>query len=407
MREKDKFNHNYFPLLRTKAGELWALGNLSQSDRNLVNPIFEVVPDIFKKKRSPEKAPENLLFPDTWGSQTSKCPAGVLAEWSKRIAVACALSRPATIDCRLLNGEDFSIGGEHPLRPLSYQIYDLGCDVIPVTSIKMPAALNAAVAKVVKKVGAGICLRVDLESLKDPQLFDMLKPLLLDLDVKEREVDLVIDLGSIENSTPPSLSSLLAKIPAPAGWRNITVLAGSFPKDLSGFDANTENELPRKEWCWYEQEILSLVSERAPSFGDYTIQHGQYLKPREGVPNTSASLRYTSDDHWVIMRGEGIRNKNGPGMDGYVGNAKMLVERDEWCHREFSIGDEFISDIASQNEKTGSIGNWVAATLNHHLVFAARQVQAFHVGVTEVERPIPSSTIRTTKSAKRSDILEH
>jgi mannose-6-phosphate isomerase-like protein (cupin superfamily) len=41
--------------------------------------------------------------------------------------------------------------------------------------------------------------------------------------------------------------------------------------------------------------------------------------------NISASIRYTTDDYWVIMRGEGLRNKGGAGYDQYPANAELLM----------------------------------------------------------------------------------
>jgi hypothetical protein len=88
----------------------------------------------------------------------------------------------------------------------------------------------------------------------------------------------------------------------------------------------------------------------------------------------SASIRYTSDDYWVIMRGEGVLNDDGPGYDGYLGNAMLLVERDEFCGADFSAGDQYIQHMSMQSDKPGSAQTWIRAAINHHITFTARQI---------------------------------
>lgn len=90
--------------------------------------------------------------------------------------------------------------------------------------------------------------------------------------------------------------------------------------------------------------------------------------------NPSASLRYTADDCWVVMRGEGIMNDSGPGRRGYLGNAMLLVERSEFGGVEFSAGDSYIETMSRQDRKTGSPETWIRAAINHHLTFTARQI---------------------------------
>ena len=90
--------------------------------------------------------------------------------------------------------------------------------------------------------------------------------------------------------------------------------------------------------------------------------------------NPSASIRYTSDEHWVVMRGEGLRNKGGTGHVQYPANAELLTLRPEYCGQYFSFGDNYIYEISLNKGKTGNPRTWVTAGVNHHLTFAVRQI---------------------------------
>lgn len=129
------------------------------------------------------------------------------------------------------------------------------------------------------------------------------------------------------------------------------------------------------DWRVWHREVTdpSQSLPRRPSYSDYTIQHAIYSEP-QGPLNISASIRYTSGDYWVIMRGEGLRNADGPGYAQYPANALLLTARNEFCGADFSYGDEYIRDIALQNKKTGSPETWLRAGINHHLTFVVRQI---------------------------------
>lgn len=91
--------------------------------------------------------------------------------------------------------------------------------------------------------------------------------------------------------------------------------------------------------------------------------------------NVSASIRYTTDDHWLVMRGEGLLNKDGAGHAQYPANAQMLMERPEFCGRDFSFGDNYIYERPVKIDQPGIPRNWVTVGVNHHLTFVVRQIE--------------------------------
>lgn len=62
------------------------------------------------------------------------------------------------------------------------------------------------------------------------------------------------------------------------------------------------------------------------------------------------------------------------GFKQYPANAFLLSERPEFCGTAFSYGDQYISEIASQSERTGNAETWLRAGVNHHLTFVVRQI---------------------------------
>lgn len=139
--------------------------------------------------------------------------------------------------------------------------------------------------------------------------------------------------------------------------------------------------LPRLDWrAWRDQVTVQPPLPRLPAFGDYTVQHPVFREPGFGL-NFSASIRYTAEDDFVVMRGEGVRNDDGPGYSQWPANAMMLCERPEFRGESFSAGDRYIKEMSAEVEKngsgrTGGPGTWLQAAFNHHLTLTVRQISS-------------------------------
>ncbi len=213
--------------------------------------------------------------------------------------------------------------------------------------------------------------------MNQPTLPVRLQELLDFLELEPGEADLILDLQMTDGSGV-SLPGICDGLPSLHQWRTFTVASGAFPKDLRGFQVG-QHVLARSDWHnWRDGVTNSGALSRLPSFSDYTIQHPIFGEPPE-FPNTSASVRYTHYDYWVIMRGEGLRNDNGPGFDQYPANALLLCERDEFCGAAFSYGDAYIHGIAEQTTQTGGLKTWLRAGINHHMTLVVRQIASLFV----------------------------
>ncbi len=183
-----------------------------------------------------------------------------------------------------------------------------------------------------------------------------------------------MDLGFATDSNP-SLDHIAGRLQSMEKWRSFTVVAGALPKDLVDFSVG-QHLVTRTEWRWWLAELTAHRTRRVriPTFGDYTIQHHIFSEPQAGM-NVSASIRYTTSDHWLVSRGEGLRNKNGPGYAQYPASAQLLCGQKEFCGPDFSYGDDYIFKMGSHQSLTpGSPETWLRAGINHHLTFVVRQI---------------------------------
>lgn len=359
------FDHkHYVPILRWKGGERAALQKLDPVDKAKMTPLLELIPvDFVPKKRDDPIDIDGVL---------RKKAEELNKYWGDALLF---------LDLRHLdqfNPTPLSSKGTHPLEFLNRELYSnqltflpSRASFIPVTGLNRSADYQAAVATIAKADRRGACIRLCLDDIQRPSFQNNLEHLLSYLGLRPEEVDLLVDYQVIENSSP-SYVSVCNRLPNLQRWRTFTISSGAFPVNLSGFEKNSQHELPRLDWLTWRNQVLQSLPRR-PSYSDYTIQHGIYSEPPRGA-NFSASIRYTTEEFWVIMRGEGVRNEDGPGYEGYLGNAMLLTDRAEFCGADFSYGDKYIKGMSLQSEKTGSAQTWIQAGINHHLTFVVRQI---------------------------------
>lgn len=296
-----------------------------------------------------------------------------LPDLVKRMA-DCWGDDPAFVELGLLDTGLRASDGRHPIDVVWEEAERYKLSLIPVTGLNRPNGFQQAVSRVVSSEGRGVGLRLVRDDLRRANLPEALESFAAQFDLRCDEIDLLVDLGIADFATP-SLVYVYSRLPRLEEWRSLTVLSGAFPKDLMGFTVG-QHLHPREEWMRWSKEATAPAPSvpRLPTFGDYTIQHAIYYEPPKGA-NVSASIRYTTDGHWLIMRGEGLRSKGSPGHAQYPANAELLCGSKEYCGPQFSYGDEYIWKVASREIlTTGSPETWLRAGINHHLTFVVRQI---------------------------------
>lgn len=351
------FNHkHYVPILKCRKAELSALRLLPREDKQNITPLIELSPNLLVFKRRKNLANRDLFL-----------------EVAKQIVINWGQS-PVFIAFDLIESLFPSPKGKHPISFLAESARIIRLPIIPVTYLRHSLNYGRALEIIVPTDKRGICIRLLQDDLRNPSLGKELKHLMAKLRLTPKQVDILVDLKLIDNSSM-KISEICNRIPSLASWRTFTVAGGAFPVDLSSIKKNSQYELSRDDWLyWFKQLKEGPVLPRRPTFSDYTIQHPIYIEPRTDRPNPSASIRYTSDICWVIMRGQALYGEGGPGHDQYWANARLLSKRKEFCGAGFSKGDEYIYEIGQQTKKKGSPQTWLRAGINHHITFVIRQL---------------------------------
>ena len=284
----------------------------------------------------------------------------------------CWSSRPAFVDTALLPSSMRGAGGRHPLLALAEYAAPRALAIVPVTGLDRDAAGRTAARDAARRLACGAAIRLRRPDFDRPDLDQRVAELCDFLGLRPEDVDLILDYGRTDPAAP-ALTTVLSRIPRLRQWRTFTAISGAFPKDLSGFSVG-EHDHPRADWVWWRDQVRPPRRlPRIPAYGDYTTQHPVFSEPPARA-NFSASIRYAAEEHWVVMRGEGVFKDDGPGFAQWPANAQLLCDREEFCGAEFSAGDGYIFETGQQIDKTGNAETWLSAAVNHHLVFTARQI---------------------------------
>jgi Beta protein len=279
------------------------------------------------------------------------------------------------LDACLLADEDL-IDDRHPLALILEGAAEQGLNVVPVTGLTRGEKYTEAVNEALDRDKRGACLRLEGEDLEEPeQLPTILTEALNVLSLSAGDVDLVVDLGAItaeQQWAGATVRLLLAALPQVSEWRTLTLIASSFPLDLSGVDAESVVPHPRAEWTtWRALYDRSHRIERVPTFGDYAISHPS---PREVDPRIiqrSAAIRYTVDDEFVLAKGRSIRQY---GADQHYDLAAQLVARPDFHGDGFSWGDSYIAARARREPGPGNGMTWRKAGTSQHLAFVTSRL---------------------------------
>jgi hypothetical protein len=129
------------------------------------------------------------------------------------------------------------------------------------------------------------------------------------------DVDLIVDLGAVEEMVVDGVAALttafLADVPKQQDWRTFTVSASAFPVSMGGVDRHSHDLVERSDWLAWRDHLYAARDTlvRLPTYSDYGIQHPLGV---EGfnfkLMQVSATIRYTKDEHWLLVKGESTRS---------------------------------------------------------------------------------------------------
>lgn len=252
----------------------------------------------------------------------------------------------------------------------------LGVKAVPVTGVNRSHKYQNAVMRAIQQDGRGVCVRVERELCHFPtSLARRLQDLIMTLDVRRDEVDVITDLGSIVsenvNELRMAVTSLISELPYTNDWRSISLAATAMPESVTRDMARLSiKRIERAERGLWTAIAGEHDLPRIPSFCDYGVTHPNYFDEDPREVTFGGKIRYTAGDAWVIVKGQKLEGAG----DQFHKLAQMLILEPEFCTSDFSWGDDSIAKCATLETGPGRLQDWIAFTTNHHLRFVTHQL---------------------------------
>jgi hypothetical protein len=353
------FDHrHYVPCIRWKLGEYQALLRLKLDVKDSVTPLIEI-PEIgwdFETEEDAKTIDEHL----------KKFATRFTDKWSHRWAF---------VDLKLIDPNERMVDGRHPLKFVFDDLRNKEGFAIPVTGLHRDNAYQDAVADAISRDRSGVCMRISIGDIASPDFQLRLDGLLEKLAVEPEKVHFVIDLEApkfepLEGFTKMVLA-MLKKVPHLEGWATYSVCGTSFPETMGQLSLGV-HIVKRYEWLFYKRLLKNLpVDERKPAFGDYAISHPNTKAIDMRFVKPAASIRYTIDDAWYIVKGPNVRDH---GTAQYVKYCAALLKSGSFSGSSFSAADEYLRKCALRQATPGRHPTWRWVGTNHHVEKAVSDI---------------------------------
>lgn len=359
--------HHYVPVIRASPADLRALGTVSVAMQRAMRPLIEVPPP-----------PVDPL------TQHAKYPvAEQLARRWTEIGRAWLSPAPIMLDLGLLDASS-ATGGNHVVTEALHLARQTSRRVVPVTAPERTPEFRTAVRQALEGDHEGLCFRINASHLRDAaHATALFSDELAFYGVPPSAVDVVVDARAVRrNLSSATLATrwraMLATVPTPTAWRSLSIVGTTRPSGLSGVrelqllpNASLAlARLARTEWTTWLAMIRSHsrgthVMARVPSFGDYVLVRPDFVPFDPRVLKPVAQIWYSRAGAWLVLRGRRIREY---GSVQYRRLARELVAQREFRDPTFSVGDQYISDVAARVEAPKSPGRWRESVVSHHLM---------------------------------------
>lgn len=269
--------------------------------------------------------------------------------------------------------------GSQPLDAAANFAREQGLGIIPVTGLDRSTEYQAAAARIHERDRRGLALRLSTEEIDPETISDSIDEFLESASVAAGDVDLIVDEGAVmggnEALLAQGLRSVIGTFPLLTQWRSITLAGSAFPADTRQVGRDSVVRIPRVEWTiWRSLVERSAGLHRLLHFGDYGVNHPAPSDIDPRIMRMSANLRYTTSDHWLIVKGRSVRDF---GFEQMHGICEELCRRPEYCGPNYSWGDQWVEGCATKRERTGNATTWRTVGTSHHLAFALDQLASF------------------------------
>ena len=361
-----QFDHkHYVPCLRWKQGEYQAVHRFSNTVKASFTPLIEV-PEIgwdFEKRKERKTIDEHL---DPFAKRVAN-------KWGKD---------PCFVDLHYIDPSERMQGGSHPVRFIFNELRKENCFAVPSIYLDSNEKYKKEIKAILDEDKNRLCLRISLKQTTEQTLKDDIDSIIGGLKIKLDKIHLILDMDT-PNFVPLDgfsklLKTILSGLPYLNEWKTFSLLGTSFPETMGGIQKGAAL-LPRCEWQLYKKIIKDFEREklRVPTFGDYAIQHPNILKLDMRLINPSATIRYTTEDNWLIIKGKGTRVKDG--FKQFRDLSKKLISTHYYCGSDFSYGDNYIEKCAHGKASTGTLMTWRQVGTNHHIQKVIKDISNYYV----------------------------
>lgn len=333
----------FVPIIKWKAGEKNGLLNLSESVKDSIIPLIEIV---------------DYCEPDKFSEEIKNY-----------------FNRPVYIDTIISEDEYRS-----DLKNLIISTSSLGINCIPVLYPTDLEDYFNIFNEISSKVAIKIELPLDLEldSIKDLIEYAV-------TNIKENNlIDIILDVDNIENSRDASnkyhhivdalntLKNYLSYIDS------IIIASTSFPKDISKIQSDSESKFKRFDILVYTKIIENNTFQDFKdiiAYSDYGVT--RYQDPDIDFSKISSpiisKIRYTTYNDYVMLKGKNKNITNPTGIK-FPDLAARLVKKPYYFGSTFSFGDSEIFKRANGTLGPGNGTNWVTIAVNHHITVVVKQL---------------------------------
>lgn len=332
----------YIPILKLKTAELDATKQLSDSDKEQIIPLFEVVPGNEKEDKAKIEA-EKLL-------------------------VSCGDSTAFMLDTSLLFPKDYRLKYIRSFVKYSSDLYLKYFFVFSIYDIDL-------IKKVTNKEDK-ICIRITIDDLEDKELVKKALDTIRET-INSNNLRILIDLKEkISADNYKIAKDFIKDICKNDDHCFLAIASGAFPKDMSKISIMSpleEQRIQRDDYINWKNIIKNDPSTNMVIYSDYTIRHPVYDQSIEHY-SSSATIKYTTRNYWQILKGQVNKNQH------YIANAQLLINNtNEYFGEKHCKGDAFIKDKASQDInaekiKPGNAKQWLCAGITHHIKTTIEQI---------------------------------
>ncbi|MGG9998968.1 beta family protein [Pseudovibrio ascidiaceicola] len=363
----------YVPFLKTRQQEILALSRLAENAKDFVFPFF-IVPKIefdAESGKKPKTIEEHLIitvqrYSKHWGSRHA------WLGFDEDLLGMSSESQPSIVSFVF-----------EKLRRQSAR-------VIPAVNLSGTSHHVDCFARILKFDGNGCAFRVSWSELRKVDLNQKIEALCSRLSITKKEVDLVVECGSVDFESCEIFCNLLIqhlkKIKGLSEFRSFVFCSTSFPENLSDILAASRNTSvkergvrKRGEWAFYKDFLLSEFAAsnlRVPNFSDYTTIHPNYsLADFDPTKMTSSGkIVYTTDTSWQVFKGWSFKHNS----------LKMHKMCEALKNEEFFEGaqaswsDKLIADCAVEKIGPRNPAVWKGAGINRHISRVVKDLSNLH-----------------------------